>query len=163
MSNVNRKITSNELKTFDSSYFIGKSHFEADGVQKYLVFQPIVRYFKVNIITNADSVSSRKSKGLSAESIKLPITSDNSLTSKLNYYDTKTKVYFDGDWLKQVKVTFNHGKVVNIYIVYGIIRIANSKCNRSSSLIVQNALFGAVSLTKNADVNKYKYSGYGIG
>ena len=163
MSNVNRKITSNELKTFDSSYFIGKSHFEADGVQKYLVFQPIVRYFKVNIITNADSVSSRKSKGLSAESIKLPITSDNSLTSKLNYYDTKTKVYFDGDWLKQVKVTFNHGKVVNIYIVYGIIRIANSKCNRSSNLIVQNALFGAVSLTKNADVNKYKYSGYGIG
>ena len=27
---------------------------------------------------------------------------------------------------------------------------------------MQNALFGAVSLTKNADVNKYKYSGYGI-
>ena len=23
--------------------------------------------------------------------------------------------------------------------------------------------FGAVSLTKNADINKYKYSGYGIG
>ena len=26
-----------------------------------------------------------------------------------------------------------------------------------------NALFGAVKLTKNADINKYKYSGYGIG
>ena len=24
-------------------------------------------------------------------------------------------------------------------------------------------LFGAVSLTKNADIDKYKYSGYGIG
>ena len=35
------------LKTFDSSYFIGKSHFEEDGTQNYLVFQPINRYFKV--------------------------------------------------------------------------------------------------------------------
>ena len=26
-----------------------------------------------------------------------------------------------------------------------------------------NYLFGAVSLTKNADIDKYKYSGYGIG
>ena len=26
-----------------------------------------------------------------------------------------------------------------------------------------NALFGAFKLTKNADIDKYKYSGYGIG
>ena len=36
-----------KLKTFDSSYFRGKSHFEEDGMQNYLVFQPIKRYFKV--------------------------------------------------------------------------------------------------------------------
>ena len=41
----------NELKTFDSGYFIGKSHFEEHGVQKYLVFQPLKKYFKV--INNA--------------------------------------------------------------------------------------------------------------
>ena len=35
-----------KLKTFDSSYFIGKSHFEEDGTQNYLVFQPMYRYFK---------------------------------------------------------------------------------------------------------------------
>ena len=35
-----------KLKTFDSSYFIGKSHFEEDGIQNYLVFQPMYRYFK---------------------------------------------------------------------------------------------------------------------
>ena len=29
------------LKTFDLSYFIDKSHFEEDGTQNYLVFQPI--------------------------------------------------------------------------------------------------------------------------
>ena len=28
----------NKLKTFDSSYFIGKSHFDEDGTQSWLVF-----------------------------------------------------------------------------------------------------------------------------
>ena len=35
----------NKLKTFDSGYFIGKSHFEEDGVQNYLVFQPLNKIF----------------------------------------------------------------------------------------------------------------------
>ena len=78
----------NKLKTFDSSYFIGKSHFEEDGTQNYLVFQPMYRYFKM--ITNTDYVSSWKSKGLSAETIKPPTTSDNSLTPAVSYYGTKT-------------------------------------------------------------------------
>ena len=90
MSSLNRKITANKsknllvenelkkLKTFDSSYFIGKSHFEEDGTQNYLVFQPINRYFEV--IVNTDYVSSWKSKRLSAKSNKPTTTSDNSLT-----------------------------------------------------------------------------------
>ena len=45
-----------KLKTFDSSSFIGKSHFEEDGTQNNLVFQPINKYFKV--ITNAKYISS---------------------------------------------------------------------------------------------------------
>ena len=128
LSSLNRKISANKsknllvendlkkLKTFDSSYFIGKSHFEEDGTQNYLVFQPINTYFKV--ITNTDYVSSWKSKGLSAESIKPPTTSDNSLTPALSYYGTKTRVKFTGSCLKQSKISYNHGKVVNIYIVY---------------------------------------------
>ena len=106
LSSLNRKITQNKtkhllvenelnkLKTFDSGYFIGKSHFEEDGTQNYLVFQPMYRYFKM--ITNTDYISSWKSKGLSSESIKLPTTSDSSLTPALNYYDTKTRVKFTG-------------------------------------------------------------------
>ena len=85
----------NKLKTFDSSYFIGKSHFEEDGTQNYLVFQPMYRYFKM--ITNTDYISSWKSKGLSAESIKPPATPDNSITQELNYYGTKTRVKFNGN------------------------------------------------------------------
>ena len=71
LSSFKRKITANKtkfllvenelnkLKTFDSSYFIGKSHFEEDGTQNYLVFQPINKYIKV--IANTDYVSSWKS------------------------------------------------------------------------------------------------------
>ena len=68
----------NKLKTFDSSYFIGKSHFEEDGTQNYLTFQPLNKYLKV--ISNTDHVSSWESKGLSAETIKPLTTSDNILT-----------------------------------------------------------------------------------
>ena len=45
----------NQLKTFYSSYFIGKSHFDEDGTQSYLVFQTINNSFKV--ISNTDYVS----------------------------------------------------------------------------------------------------------
>ena len=115
MSSHNRKITQNKskhllvenelnkLKTFDSSYFIRKSHFEEDGTQNYIVFQPKSKYFKS--ITNTAYVSSWKSQGLSSESIKQPTTSDNSLTPALNYYGTKTRVKFTGSCLKQSKIS----------------------------------------------------------
>ena len=70
-----------KLKTFDSSYFFGKTHFEEDGTQNCLVFQPMNKYLKV--IADKKYVSSWKSKGLSNESIKPPATSDNSLTPLL--------------------------------------------------------------------------------
>ena len=68
MSGINRKIAANKsknllvenefkkLKTFNLSYFIGKSHFEEDGAQNYLLFQLLNKYFKV--IANTDYVSS---------------------------------------------------------------------------------------------------------
>ena len=80
-----------------------------------------------------------------------------SVTPNLNYYGTKTKVEFDGSYLKQDKVTFNQEKVVNIYIVYyEISKFANiSKYSSDDNYpISKNALFGAASLTKNADIDK---------
>ena len=154
LSSLNRKIIQNKskhllvenelkkLKTFDSSYFIGKSHFEEDGTQNYLVFQPMYRYFKM--ITNTDYISSWKSKGLSAESIKPPITCDNSLTLALCYYGTKTRVKFVWSCLKQPKNSYTHGKVVNIYIVYKL--GASSSHNNDPTL--KNCLIGAATLTK---------------
>ena len=68
------------------------------------------------MIANTDYVSLWKSKGLSAESIKPPATSDNSLTPALSYYGTKTRVKIVGSCLKQPKISYTHGKVVNIYM-----------------------------------------------
>ena len=146
-----------KLKTFDSSYFIGKSHFEEDGAQNYLLFQPIIKYFKTIAIT--DYISSWESKGLSAESITPPTTSDNSLTPALNYYGTKTRVKFTGSCLKQPVISNTHGTTVNIYIFYGL--GASSSHNNDPTL--KNSLFGAGTLTKNDGINKFGYSGYEIG
>ena len=32
-----------KLQASDSSYFCGKNHFEDDGTQNYLIFQPVYR------------------------------------------------------------------------------------------------------------------------
>ena len=56
------------------------------------------------------------------------------------------------------KTRFNHGKIVNIYIVYEL-----DETYVKTHPTPANCLFGAVSITKNADINKNKYSGYGIG
>ena len=100
-------------------YFIGKNYFEEDGAQNYLVFQPIIRYFKVNTIINVtDYILSWQSKGLSVETIKPPATSDNSFTSTISYYyAAKIKVKFTGSYLKQSKTSYTQRKIVNIYIV----------------------------------------------
>ena len=111
LSNLNRKITPNKskhllvenefkkLKTFDSSYFRGKGHFEKNGTQNYSVFQPMHRYFKVT--ANTKYISEWKSKGLSYESIKIPSTSENSPSPLIDYLGNKIRLKFNGGCLKQ--------------------------------------------------------------
>ena len=67
LSSLNKRVTTNKtkhllvvnelkkLKLFDLSYFIGKSHFEEDDAQNYLVFQPLNKHFK--IISNTKYIS----------------------------------------------------------------------------------------------------------
>ena len=56
-------------------------------------------------------------------------------------------------------LTFDYGSKVNIYIVYEL----GASSSNDSDPTLKNCLFGAVTLTKNADIDKYGYSGYGIG
>ena len=55
-----------------------------------------------------------KSKGLPDESIKSPITCNYSLAPELSYYGSKTRVKLHGNCLKQDKILFTHGTIVNI-------------------------------------------------
>ena len=52
---------------------------------------------------------------MSDESINAPTTSNKILNPSLDYIGSKIRVKFRGDYLKQENVTFNHGKIVNIY------------------------------------------------
>ena len=163
LSSLNRKITKNKsdhllLQNFDSGYFIGKSHFEEDDVQNYLVIQPLKKYFKSIASGNTKYISSWQSKELSDETIKPPVTNNYKLNPKVSYYGTRARLEFRGSCLRHDKSTFNHGKIVNIYVVYELDKLYN----KTHPTLV-NCLFGAVSITKNADINKNRYSGYGIG
>ena len=93
-----------------------------DGFQAYFIFQPVYKYFK--FITKTNYILSWKSKGLSDESIKPFPTSDNSLTPLLVYYDYKIRLKFNGSVLRQPKVSYTYGKVVNICIVYELTDLA---------------------------------------
>ena len=82
MSSLNRRITTNktkhllvenelkQLKSFDSIYFRGKSHFEEDGTQDYLMFRSMYRYFKQTAVVGTGNFTYYwQSKGLSDERI----------------------------------------------------------------------------------------------
>ena len=98
------------------------------------------------LITNTLSILSWQSKELSTENIDPPTTS---LSPSINYVGNKIRVKFTGSCLKQPKISYTHGKVVNIYIVYEL--GASSSHNNDPTL--KNCLFGAVTLTKNADIS----------
>ena len=77
----------------------------------------------------------------------------------IDYLANKIRLKFSGSCLKQPKLQYTHGTIVNIYIVYEL----GASGSNDNDPTLKNCLFGAVTLTKNADIDKYGYSGYGIG
>ena len=77
------------------------------------------------------------------------------ITPSLNYLGSKIRVNFKGSFLKQDKATY----IVNIYIVYEI----SKNHNISTYPTFIKCLFGAVNLTKNADIDQCRYCVNGIG
>ena len=97
-----------------------------------------------NLSTDSDLKSIPNAQGL------LPIVENNG----------RMNVEFIGNYFVQNKVLHpNNITVVNIYIVYELDKISYT---RNSDYIIQNALFGAIKITKNTDSSKNKYKGYGI-
>ena len=68
-------------------------------------------------------------------------------------------VHLSGNHFQQNKADMSNNIGVNIYCVYKSDSISSS---RDDTFTVQNALFGAMQVIKNADTSKYKYRGYDI-
>ena len=60
--------------------------------------------------------------------------------------------------MKQNKLGYTNGKIVNLYIVYEL----KNRGIDSPDFTVQNGLFGAVKITKNVNTSHYKYEGHEI-
>ena len=79
------------------------------------------RYFKnISSFGNGEYIYFWKSEGLPDEKINSINASYYSITPELSYYVSKIKVKFNRGCLKQEKITYAHGKIVNIYTVYEI-------------------------------------------
>ena len=72
---------------------------------------------------------------------------------------SKIRLKFNGSFLNRFPPTILHGNIVNIYIVYEI----TSDYKDINYPTQENCLFEFVKLTKNVNIDKYGYSGYGIG
>ena len=172
LQNLSKKITLNrskyllvenelkKLKIFDIFYFRGKSHFEEDDTQNYLVFHCVYKYFKRAIDSTSNNTYAHywQSKGLSNEKLNAPGTNSNNDQAPLIQYDnTRISLQFSGDCFKQNKFTYNHGRGVNICIVYRL-----SPHTASTDSPIKSGFFGAIKLIKNCDKDENQYSGYGI-
>ena len=91
---------------------------------------------------------------MSNEKISSAITPSYNRAPTLAYDNVRIKLKFVGSLLKQDKITYNHGPILNIYIVYRL------SPNITSDITLENRLFGAVKITKTLKLNTY--SGYGI-
>ena len=80
--------------------------------------------------------------GFSDERLNSNTGSNYSITLELSFYGNKTRVQFNESCLKQDRVTYSHGTIVNIYIVYEIIK----NYNISSYPTLKSCYFRAISL-----------------
>ena len=108
-------------------------------------------------------ISEWKSTGIynysSRSNMNALVNSKNKLPNLKN--DGRMHVHLSGNHFQQNQVIIpNNNNVINIYCVYQLDPIAST---RDTSYTIQNALFGAMQITKNAtDYDKNNYKGYGI-
>ena len=126
--------------------------------QSYLVYDFKMGSFQFT----AGKISTWKSTGISnylGNSNMNAVGDSKSVVPELKN-DGRMHVSLSGNHFQQNKVIIpNNNSVINIYCVYKIDSIAST---RDDTFTVQNALFGAMEITKNADTSKYNYKGYGI-
>ena len=127
--------------------------------QSYLVYDCKMGSFGFG----SKDISEWKSTGIynysSRSNMNALANSKNDLPNLKN--DGRMHVYLSGNHFQQNKVIIpNNNNAINIYCVYKLDPIASS---RDTSFTIQNALFGAMQITKDAtDNTKNNYKRYGI-
>ena len=144
----------------------GKSF--ARGIFYYLQQSHLVYECKINSINfTSKKISKWKSTGVFNYSDDFSMkgiedTKTNLLESKNN---ERMHVYLQGNHFQQNNNIIPNIKsvisipFVNIYVVYKLDPITST---RNTDYTVQNALFGAMKITKNTDSSKNNYTGYGL-
>ena len=125
--------------------------------ESYLLFEPRYKYFKV-YESDKNYLSSRKSIGPSDQ---VTTSENDSYALKIYYYCEKIYLKFtSNDTLEEDKLTYTHGSIVNLYIVYFSPNITYS----TKDDIVNDCLLGAVSLIKDGTIKtgKVKIQGDGV-
>ena len=134
----------------------GAKYFSSKIFQDYLVFiraKKYIRYF-----SGTTRINSWKFNGVSEKNIGSITKSDRNFAPTFVDYHFLPNINFNGHCL--INSVSIPKKVINIYISYTL-----SPWLRSLKIdfTLKNCLFGSVKLTRNADPDKSKYSGYGIG
>ena len=128
--------------------------------QSCLVYECKSSSFDTNITstTTTIKISTWKSTGIFSGNMIAAGNAKGNLPDLKN--DGRMNVYLCGNRFQQnVAGIPNSSNVINIYCVYKLDPIAS---NGEYIFTIQNALFGAMQITKNADTSKYDYKGYGI-
>ena len=126
-------------------YYLQKSH---------LVYECKSSSFE----TTTNKISTWKSTGIFSSTNMISVKNASGDLPKLKVYDD-LYVYLSGNHFQQNKADMSNNIITNIYCFYKLDPISSS---RDDTFTVQNALFGAMKVIKNADTSKYKYKGYGI-
>ena len=131
----------------------GAKYFYSGILQNYFVFIPAKKYIKY--FSGTTQINLWKSDGMSEESVE-NITKSGSFF--VNHF-ILPDINFNAHCLINNNILIPK-KLINLYISY----ILNPWLrDLNTDFTLNNCLFGSVKLTKNADPDKYKYSGYGIG
>ena len=128
--------------------------------QSYLVYECKVNSFAFN----GKKVTNWKSTGIFNYSDYYTMNGieDTKINLPLLKIDKEVYVLLQGNYFQQnsnIIIPNNNKNIVNIYIVYKLDPISST---RNTDYTIQNALFGAMKITKNADYSKNNHTGYGL-
>ena len=96
---------------------------------------------------------------MSEENIENITKSDSNFAPTFLDHHLSPDINFNGHPLIKNNISIPK-KVINLYISY---TVGSKLRNLNTAFTLTNCLFGSVKLTKNADLDKYKYTGYGMG